>query len=53
MTEADGPGARAILRGTGTESWQDWFRYGHVEAVRAALRAGEIGARATPCPHRC
>jgi coenzyme F420-0:L-glutamate ligase/coenzyme F420-1:gamma-L-glutamate ligase len=29
----DGPGARALLR----ESSSDWFRLGHVEAVRAAL----------------
>jgi coenzyme F420-0:L-glutamate ligase/coenzyme F420-1:gamma-L-glutamate ligase len=42
VSDADGPGARAILRGTGVDSWQDWFRYGHVEAVRAALRAGEL-----------
>jgi coenzyme F420-0:L-glutamate ligase / coenzyme F420-1:gamma-L-glutamate ligase len=32
----DGPGARSALRGPG----QDWFRLGHVEAVRAALEAG-------------
>ena len=37
----DGPGVRPSLRGTGLDAWQDWFRYGHVEAVRAALRAGE------------
>jgi coenzyme F420-0:L-glutamate ligase / coenzyme F420-1:gamma-L-glutamate ligase len=41
VTAADGPGARTTLRGTGVHAWQDWFRYGHVEAVRAALRAGE------------
>jgi coenzyme F420-0:L-glutamate ligase/coenzyme F420-1:gamma-L-glutamate ligase len=41
VTADDGPGAEAILRGTGLDAWQDWFRYGHVEAVRAALRAGE------------
>jgi len=31
--EDDGPGASALLRRSG----EDWFRYGHVEAVRAAL----------------
>ena len=33
VTAADGPGAAALLR-TGPG---DWFRYGHVEAVRAAV----------------
>ena len=33
VTEDDGPGAAALLR----EPSSDWFRYGHVEAVRAAL----------------
>ena len=33
VTAADGPGAAALLR-TGAG---DWFRYGHVEAVRAAV----------------
>jgi coenzyme F420-0:L-glutamate ligase/coenzyme F420-1:gamma-L-glutamate ligase len=33
VTSDDGPGARALLR----ESSSDWFRLGHVEAVRAAL----------------
>jgi coenzyme F420-0:L-glutamate ligase/coenzyme F420-1:gamma-L-glutamate ligase len=33
VTPADGPGAAALLRRPG----EDWFRYGHVEAVRAAL----------------
>lgn len=41
VTPEDGPGAAALLRGRGGAWWQDWFRYGHVEAVRAALRAGE------------
>jgi coenzyme F420-0:L-glutamate ligase/coenzyme F420-1:gamma-L-glutamate ligase len=41
VTEADGPGASTMLRGRDGAWWQDWFRYGHVEAVRAALRAGE------------
>ena len=41
VTEADGPGAGAMLRGQDGAWWQDWFRFGHVEAVRAALRAGE------------
>ncbi len=40
VTDEDGPGARSALRGTGNSWWQDWFRYGHVEAVRAALAAG-------------
>jgi coenzyme F420-0:L-glutamate ligase/coenzyme F420-1:gamma-L-glutamate ligase len=31
--EDDGPGASALLRSSG----EDWFRHGHVEAVRAAL----------------
>jgi coenzyme F420-0:L-glutamate ligase / coenzyme F420-1:gamma-L-glutamate ligase len=31
--QVDGPGAAALLRPSG----QDWFRLGHVEAVRAAL----------------
>lgn len=34
VTEDDGPGARSLLR-TPTS---DWFRLGHVEAVRASLR---------------
>jgi coenzyme F420-0:L-glutamate ligase/coenzyme F420-1:gamma-L-glutamate ligase len=41
VTQADGPGAAAILRGQDQRWWQDWFRYGHVEAVRAALLAGQ------------
>ncbi|MGN6299806.1 MAG: coenzyme F420-0:L-glutamate ligase [Angustibacter sp.] len=32
VTEDDGPGARSLLRTAG-----DWFRHGHVEAVRLAL----------------
>jgi coenzyme F420-0:L-glutamate ligase / coenzyme F420-1:gamma-L-glutamate ligase len=39
--EDDGPGAAVMLRGRDGAWWQDWFRYGHVEAVRAALRSGE------------
>jgi len=31
--EDDGPGAAALLRRSG----EDWFRHGHVEAVRASL----------------
>jgi len=34
-TADDGPGARALLRGPGS----DWFALGHVEAVRTALGA--------------
>ena len=41
VTADDGPGAAAMLRGRDGAWWEDWFRYGHVEAVRAALRAGE------------
>jgi coenzyme F420-0:L-glutamate ligase / coenzyme F420-1:gamma-L-glutamate ligase len=33
VTDDDGPGARALLRASSS----DWFRLGHVEAVRAAL----------------
>jgi coenzyme F420-0:L-glutamate ligase/coenzyme F420-1:gamma-L-glutamate ligase len=33
VTESDGPGAAALLR----PEHQDWFRYGHAEAARAAL----------------
>lgn len=33
VTEDDGPGASALLRHPGS----DWFRYGHVEAVRLAM----------------
>jgi coenzyme F420-0:L-glutamate ligase / coenzyme F420-1:gamma-L-glutamate ligase len=43
VTEDDGPGAAAMLRGHNGAWWEDWFRYGHVEAVRAALRSGERG----------
>jgi coenzyme F420-0:L-glutamate ligase/coenzyme F420-1:gamma-L-glutamate ligase len=33
VTEDDGPGAATLLRAPGT----DWFRWGHVEAVRASV----------------
>lgn len=33
VTDDDGPGARSLLRAAA----EDWFRYGHVEAVRLAL----------------
>jgi coenzyme F420-0:L-glutamate ligase/coenzyme F420-1:gamma-L-glutamate ligase len=33
VADEDGPGASALLRSGG----EDWFRHGHVEAVRAAL----------------
>lgn len=36
--EDDGPGARSLVR----PAAGDWFRYGHVEAVRAALGAGGV-----------
>lgn len=43
VLEADGPGAASLLRsGQG-----DWFRYGHVEAVRAAL-GGRTGPQPLP-----
>src|SRR6185437_7775836 len=48
VSAEDGPGAAAILRGRGRSWWQDWFRYGHVEAVRAALQAGESELSPTP-----
>jgi coenzyme F420-0:L-glutamate ligase/coenzyme F420-1:gamma-L-glutamate ligase len=32
-TDGDGPGAAALVRRSG----EDWFRHGHVEAVRASL----------------
>lgn len=33
VTDGDGPGAAALLRGEG----EDWFRFGHAEAARTAL----------------
>jgi coenzyme F420-0:L-glutamate ligase/coenzyme F420-1:gamma-L-glutamate ligase len=36
VTDDDGPGAASLLR----DPASDWFRLGHVEAVRAALAAG-------------
>ncbi|PPK97799.1 coenzyme F420-0:L-glutamate ligase/coenzyme F420-1:gamma-L-glutamate ligase [Kineococcus xinjiangensis] len=36
--EEDGPGAASLLRAPG----EDWFRLGHVEAVRAALGAAHL-----------
>jgi coenzyme F420-0:L-glutamate ligase / coenzyme F420-1:gamma-L-glutamate ligase len=38
VTVEDGPGAAALLRPAAS----DWFRLGHVEAVRAALGAGAL-----------
>ena len=38
VTDEDGPGAASLLRPAG----EDWFRLGHVEAVRAALGAGAL-----------
>ena len=40
VTEEDGPGARSLVRPAAS----DWFRLGHVEAVRAALGAGGVDA---------
>jgi coenzyme F420-0:L-glutamate ligase/coenzyme F420-1:gamma-L-glutamate ligase len=42
VTDDDGPGARSALRGAAYSWWEDWFRYGHVEAVRNALAAGVV-----------
>ena len=46
VTDDDGPGAAALLRGPGG----DWFRLGHVEAVRSALGVppGTRGVPAAP-----
>jgi coenzyme F420-0:L-glutamate ligase / coenzyme F420-1:gamma-L-glutamate ligase len=46
VTGTDGPGAAELLRAGGG----DWFRWGHVEAVRAALGVppGAGGVRARP-----
>lgn len=38
VTDEDGPGAASLLR----PAADDWFRLGHVEAVRAALGAGDV-----------
>jgi coenzyme F420-0:L-glutamate ligase/coenzyme F420-1:gamma-L-glutamate ligase len=48
VTPEDGPGAARLLR-TGS---QDWFRYGHVEAVRTSLGTspGWPGVPAVPLP---
>lgn len=43
VTVDDGPGARSLLR----DAAEDWFRYGHVEAVRLALGV-ELDAGAVP-----
>jgi len=40
VTEQDGPGARSLVRPAAS----DWFRLGHVEAVRAALGASDVDA---------
>ncbi len=45
VTGPDGPGAAALVRG----EEQDWFRYGHLEAVRAALGVPP-GAASGPGP---
>jgi coenzyme F420-0:L-glutamate ligase/coenzyme F420-1:gamma-L-glutamate ligase len=46
VTDEDGPGAAALLR----PGDQDWFRLGHVEAVRAALGAPPGTAAVPPRP---
>jgi len=53
VTEADGPGAASLLR----DPASDWFRLGHVEAVRAALGARPSAVEPPsvlpePVPHR-
>jgi coenzyme F420-0:L-glutamate ligase/coenzyme F420-1:gamma-L-glutamate ligase len=53
VTEDDGPGAACLLR----DPASDWFRLGHVEAVRAALGAvrGAVEPPSVlpePVPHR-
>nr|WP_276610691.1 coenzyme F420-0:L-glutamate ligase [Kineococcus siccus] len=40
VTEEDGPGARSLVRAAAS----DWFRLGHVEAVRTALGADGVDA---------
>ena len=46
VTDDDGPGAAALLRASGA----DWFRWGHVEAVRASVGVppGTAGAPLVP-----
>ncbi len=44
----DGPGAASMLRDAGN----DWFRYGHVEAVQAALGAPPGSAAAASVPEQ-
>jgi coenzyme F420-0:L-glutamate ligase/coenzyme F420-1:gamma-L-glutamate ligase len=48
VTDDDGPGAAALLR----EGDADWFRHGHLEAVRTAVGVppGTAGVRAAPAP---
>ena len=46
VTPDAGPGAAALLRAAG----DDWFRFGHVEAVRAALGVGPSDAAAPAVP---
>ena len=56
VDDDDGPGAAALVRPAG----EDWFRHGHVEAVRAALGvppvvepvAGKDPAPASACRRR-
>jgi coenzyme F420-0:L-glutamate ligase/coenzyme F420-1:gamma-L-glutamate ligase len=52
VDDDDGPGASALLRSGG----EDWFRYGHVEAVRSALGVPPVVepvAARTRRPRRC
>jgi coenzyme F420-0:L-glutamate ligase/coenzyme F420-1:gamma-L-glutamate ligase len=46
VTEEDGPGAAALLR----DADGDWFRWGHVEAVRAAVGVPPGSGDVPPTP---
>ena len=46
VTDEDGPGAAVLLR----EAGADWFRYGHLEAVRAALGVPPGSGAVPPAP---
>ncbi len=46
VTDEDGPGAAALLR----EGDADWFRFGHLEAVRAAVGVAPGGDHVPPAP---
>lgn len=46
VLEGDGPGAAVLMR----PAAQDWFRHGHVEAVRTALGVPQTGPGSVPPP---